>query len=45
MYYKGVIDWMGLPTSVDVCCPTVSVVDLPGVNGGCSSPFFIEALA
>jgi hypothetical protein len=40
---KGMIGLMGMPISVDGYCSTVSIIDLPGVNGGWSSPFFIEA--
>jgi hypothetical protein len=41
--YKGVIDWTGLPISVDGCSLAMSVDDFPGVESGFSSPFFIKA--
>jgi hypothetical protein len=41
---KGVIDWIGLPISVDDYFPVVSIADFLVVDNGFYSPFFIKAL-
>jgi hypothetical protein len=39
---NGVMNWMGLPISVNDYFLAVSVVDSSGVNSGPSSPFFVN---